>query len=108
MKSGVATADITPEPGPVLQGHWSSNPSHSVLYPLEVRAIVFEEGETRTAIATLDVIGVAKETTDRIRARVTAACGIPGDHVMLACSHTHSAPPRCRRWAWNRPTDGWK
>ena len=44
MKSGVATADITPEPGPVLQGHWSSNPSHSVLYPLEVRAIVFEEG----------------------------------------------------------------
>ena len=92
MKSGVASSDITPEPGPALQGHWSTNPSHSVLYPLEVRAIVFEEADVRTAIATLDVIGVTKETTDRIRARVTEACGIPGDHVMVACSHTHSAP----------------
>ena len=106
MKSGVAVADITPEPGPVLQGHWSSNPSHSVLYPLEVRAIVFEEGETRTAVATLDVIGVAKETTDRIRARVREACGIPGDHVMVACSHTHSAPATLPSLGME-PPDGW-
>ena len=92
MKSGVAGIDITPEPGPVLQGHWSTNPSHSVLYPLEVRAIVFEEGGTKTAIVTADVIGVTKETTDGIRACIEEATGIPGDHVMVACSHTHSAP----------------
>ncbi len=106
MKSGVAMADITPEPGPVLQGHWSTNPSHSVLYPLEVRAIVFEEGDVRTAIATLDVIGVTKETTDRIRARVTAACGIPGNHVMVACSHTHSAPATLPSLGM-KPPEGW-
>ena len=92
MKSGVSLADITPEPGPVLQGHWSTNPSRSVLYPLEVRAIAFEQGETRTAIATVDAIGVTKETTDRIRSRVESESGIPGDHVMVACSHTHCAP----------------
>ena len=106
MKSGVAVADITPEPGPVLQGHWSTNPSHSVLYPLEVRAIVFEEAGVRTAIATLDVIGVRKETTDRIRAQVTEACGIPGDHVMVACSHTHSAPATLPSLG-TEPPEGW-
>ena len=106
MKSGVASSDTTPEPGPVLQGHWSSNPSHSVLYPLEVRAIVFDEGGVRTAIATLDVIGVTKETTDRIRARVTEACGIPGDHVMVACSHTHSAPATLPALGME-PPEGW-
>ena len=106
MKSGVAVADITPEPGPVLQGHWSTNPSHSVLYPLEVRAIVFEEAGVRTAIATLDVIGVRKETTDRIRAQVTEACGIPGDHVMVACSHTHSAPATLPSLGME-PPEGW-
>jgi hypothetical protein len=92
MKSGVSFGDITPEPGPILQGHWSTNASHSVLYPLEVRAIAFEAGGVRTAIATVDVIGVTKETTDRIRSRAEQDCGIPGDGVMIACSHTHCAP----------------
>ncbi len=91
IRCGVAEADITPSPGPVLQGHWSTNPSHSVLYPLEARAAVFEEEGTRVAIATLDVIGVTGEMTARIRERVEAACGIPADGVMVACSHTHCA-----------------
>ena len=82
MKCGVAAGDFTPSPGLTLQGHWNTNPSRSVLYPLEVRAAVFEEGETRAAIATLDVIGITKEMTDRIRERVEAACGIPGEPVL--------------------------
>ena len=92
IQSGVATRDITPEPGLVLQGHWNTNPSHAVLYPLEVRAIVFAEGDSQIAIATLDVIGVTKATTDRIRAQVAKTCGIPEDGVMIVCSHTHCAP----------------
>ena len=92
IQSGVAARDITPEPGLVLQGHWNTNPSHAVLYPLEVRAIVFAEGDAQTTIAALDVIGVSKATTDRIRARVAKTCGIPEDGVMIACSHTHCAP----------------
>lgn len=93
IQSGVASGDITPEPGPVLQGHWNTNPSHSVLYPLEVRAVVFAEENAQIAIATLDVIGITKVITDRIRAQVASACGIPGDSVMVACSHTHCALP---------------
>ena len=93
MRCGVAGVDITPDPGPVLQGHRNNNRSHSVLFPLEVRAIVFEEGETKIAIASVDAIGVTLDTTDRIRTEIEKKCGIQGGHVMVVCSHTHCAPP---------------
>ncbi len=106
MKSGVAGVDITPEPGMVLQGHWSTNPSKSVLYPLEVRTIVFEQGSVRTAIVTVDAIGVAKATTDRIRRRVEKEHGIPGDHLTVAGSHTHCAPAALACLGME-PPEGW-
>jgi len=93
MLCGVAGTDITPEPGLVLQGHRNSNPSHTVLYPLEARAVVLEETDTRIAIASVDAIGVTLEMTERIRERVESECDIPGGHVMVVCSHTHCAPP---------------
>jgi neutral ceramidase len=92
LKAGVARGDITPQPGPVLQGNWGAPPSHSVLRPLEVRAIVLESGSRRAAMATVDVIGVTRQTTDRIRDVVEGTHGIPADHVMVICSHTHCAP----------------
>lgn len=91
MRCGVASGDITPEPGMILQGHWSTNPSHSVMYPLEVRAIVFEDDGVRSAIVTLDVIGVTLDLTKQIRKAVSEL--IPTESVMVACSHTHCGPP---------------
>jgi len=92
MRCGVSGVDITPKPGPVLQGHRNNNPSHSVLYPLEVRAIVLEEGETKIAIVSVDAIGVTLDITERIRTKIEKKCGIAGDHVMVTCNHTHCAP----------------
>src|SRR4051812_49380786 len=93
LKAGVSRGDVTPQPGPVLQGNWGAPPSHSVLRPLEVRAIVFKSGHRRAAIATLDVIGVTLQTTRRIRESVERSHGIPSGSVMVVCSHTHCAPP---------------
>lgn len=92
LKGGVSRGEITPQPGPVLQGNWGAPPSHSVLRALEVRAIVFESGVHRAAMATIDVIGVTRQTTDRIRRLVERNWGIPADCVMVICSHTHCAP----------------
>jgi hypothetical protein len=91
MKCGVAGGDMTPKPGMILQGHWSTNPSHSVMYPLEARAVVFEDQGARAAIVTLDVIGVTLDLTQRIREAVADV--VPASAVMIACSHTHCAPP---------------
>ena len=92
MQAGVAGAEFTPEPGLVLQGHLSRNPSHAVLYPLEARAIVFDDNHARVCIITLDVIGVELAFTQRVRQQVSAKTGIRADHILIAASHTHCAP----------------
>lgn len=92
IQAGFARGDITPEPGPVLQGHFSTRASHAVLHPLGVRSAVWECGALRTAVVTVDVVGLAKASTDRIRKRVAESSGIPDDNLMVASSHTHCAP----------------
>src|SRR5688500_1057089 len=92
MKAAASSADITPRPGHVLQGHYNHNPSTAVLFPLEVRAIVFEADAERAAIIALDVIGLESETVARIRERIARGCGLGPERVMVACSHTHCAP----------------
>ena len=92
LRAGVSRADITPLPGPVLQGHWGASWSQAVLRPLEVRALVFECGGESAAIATVDVIGVTRSMTDRIRATVERAHGMSANRVMVVAGHTHCAP----------------
>jgi hypothetical protein len=93
MKAGTASADITPPLGIVPQGHGTAIPSHSVLAPLEVRCVAFEDSGAAAAIITLDVIGATLELTQRIRGLVQDACGITVDAILVASSHTHCAPP---------------
>ncbi|MDP7396214.1 MAG: neutral/alkaline non-lysosomal ceramidase N-terminal domain-containing protein [Lentisphaeria bacterium] len=93
MKAGTASADITPPLGVVPQGHGTAIPSHSVLAPLEVRCIVFEDSGGAAAIITLDVIGTTLELTQRIRRLIHDACGITADAILVASSHTHCGPP---------------
>src|SRR5688572_21038600 len=92
MQAGVGAAEFTPEPGLILQGHLSRNPSHAVMYPLEARAIVFDDNQARVCIVTLDVIGVELAFTRAVREQIAAQTGIREDHILIAASHTHCAP----------------
>ncbi len=92
MIAGTASADITPAPGLALQGHAGALPSESVLRPIEVRTLVLQHENVRAALVTVDVIGITRQTTSRIRHRIAADTDIPADHIMIACSHTHCAP----------------
>lgn len=92
MIAGTASADITPAPGLALQGHAGALPSESVLRPIEVRSLVLQHENVRAALVSVDVIGITRQTTARIRQRIVADTGIPAKHVMIACSHTHCAP----------------
>jgi hypothetical protein len=92
MYAGVGAADFTPEPGLILQGHLSKNPSHAVLYPLEARAVVFRDNQASVCLITLDVIGIELSMTRAIRQQVSAKTGIAPNHILIAASHTHCAP----------------
>lgn len=93
LTAGTATVSITPDRPLHLQGYGDrGGPATGTLDPLEVRAIVFNDGRTSFAILSADLIGLDYASVQRIRAVAEAASGIPGTNVIVACSHTHSGP----------------
>ncbi len=71
---------------------------------LEARAIVFDDGTTRTAIVSADLLGLDTTSVERIRRMAEKRCQVPGGNIMVVCSHTHSAPA-VQRMASSPPDD---
>jgi hypothetical protein len=74
---------------PVSGGLGSGSPTKEFKGKLEVRALVLEQGDVRTAIVSVPFIGFPKVLGDRIREKVT---GVKPEMVLIGCTHTHSAP----------------
>ena len=100
LQAGVAKITITPPVGVELVG-WGFGPSVGVLNDLEAQALVVmpDQGAPVTIITT-DLIGIAVELTQAVRARVAAATGIPASNIMLSASHTHSGPATAYYRGW--------
>lgn len=89
---GVATADITPGDNYPMSGYYHERLSTGVKDPLLAKAIVFRQGETTAAIVVCDLIGIASDLTAAVRREAAAKTGIPGEHIMLSGTHTHTGP----------------
>jgi neutral ceramidase len=98
FRAGVALTDISPLPGIELAGY-PHHPRHNlgVHDPLYAGCLILDDGRTRLAIVTLDVLMCSKSYIRALRERVSARTGIPTRHLMVCCSHTHSGP-----WASGR------
>jgi hypothetical protein len=92
LMAGVATVDITPEPGQMLWGY--SNRTHGAtgtLDPLMAKAVVLRAGENSVAIVTLDLGRTPEETVlAKIREETKSRCGV--SNLFITASHTHHAP----------------
>ena len=78
LLAGVATVDITPEPGRMLWGY--SNRTHGAtgtLDPLMAKAVVLRPANTSVAIVTLDLGRTPEEAVlAKVRERTGAECGV--------------------------------
>ncbi|MEM7343927.1 MAG: neutral/alkaline non-lysosomal ceramidase N-terminal domain-containing protein, partial [Chloroflexota bacterium] len=110
LQAGIAKIDITPPPEqpmygyPPLQWQMDGAPADTSNYfgrdglaegthdPLFARALVLDNGEQTIAMVALDIGIVNKPFTQEIRAAVQETTGIPGEHILLNTSHTHSGP----------------
>jgi hypothetical protein len=93
LRAGAAAADITPTEFPVhMPGLARKNLAEGVHDPLYARALVLDDGATTLAIVVVDNIGVRRDAGNRIKKAVTERCGIPAERVLIASTHTHSAP----------------
>ena len=86
--------DITPPLGVELSGYgyYLERQCDGVRDPLYSKALVLDDGKERVVVIANDLIGLDRETVRTIRMRIEKGTGIPPDHVLLACSHTHSGP----------------
>ena len=92
LRVGAAVADITPVGPYPMSGYYFERLSTGLKDPLHAKALVLRQGDAAAAIVCCDLIVIATDLTDLVRERVEKETGIPGAHVMLAATHTHTGP----------------
>lgn len=99
LHAGITEIQITPPVGVDLAGY-SFGPSQGVLDELEAEVLFLESGALNVVIITADLLTFGNEFVTALRQRVEIETGIPGSHVMLCASHTHSGPTTMhfRKW----------
>jgi hypothetical protein len=90
LKAAVAKVDITPPPGTPVVGH--VRPVEGVRDPLHAVLLLLDDGRTRVAMITLDLLSAEREMTDQLREAVAAAAAVPADQILVTASHNHSGP----------------
>jgi hypothetical protein len=94
MKAGFFEVDITPRVGVGLCGFgpYLNRMSIGVRDPIKARAAAFEVEGARAVIVSCDLIGIAREVVERVRALVEGKTGVSADNIMVHSTHTHSGP----------------
>ncbi|MCA9065682.1 MAG: hypothetical protein KDA96_21585 [Planctomycetaceae bacterium] len=89
---GLAEAEITPPVGFPMAGYYHERLAEGTIDPLKARAIVFRQGGQSAALVVCDLIGIATDLSREVRQRAAESTGIPADHIVLAATHSHTAP----------------
>jgi neutral ceramidase len=94
VQAGAFTADITPKQWPVrIIGGFEEPLAEKAHDALHARAIVLDDGRTKLAIVIVDSCYLPRALFDRAKARAQKNTRIPTAHMLMAATHTHSAPP---------------
>ncbi|MBY0457200.1 MAG: neutral/alkaline non-lysosomal ceramidase N-terminal domain-containing protein [Gemmataceae bacterium] len=92
LTAGAAAVDVTPPKGCPMAGYYSARGAEGTHDPLLAKALVFEKDGTRVALVGLDLITTPRSLVEETRKRVEKQTGIPGAHVMLSATHSHTGP----------------
>lgn len=93
LRAGAAVVDITPEKLPVLvSGGFLSRSADSVKTPLNARALVLDDGRDKLAIVIVDICMMPRDMIDEAKQLASKRTGIRADRMLVASTHTHSAP----------------
>ena len=88
LRAGVAKCEIT-----------TAAPGVAVNDPLFAKALVLDDGRTKLAIVVMDAVAiggicdVSDDFLPELRRRIETELGIPGQHVLVSATHTHTPGP---------------
>jgi len=94
LTAGVARIDLTPYWGVELTGwgYYIERRWQRLHDRLNATAVAVSDGERPAILIALDLMVIDVPLTQRTRTMIADATGVPGDCVLLTCSHTHNAP----------------
>jgi len=92
IEIGFSEVSITHQPGLPMAGLLKPPRAEGVQWPLMGRCAVLDDGESRAAIVSLDLLLLLPSTVAELRQAMTAGTDLHPAHVMIACNHTHRAP----------------
>lgn len=93
FRAGAFAIDITPTELPVpISGGILPQFASQVHDPLHARCLVLDDGQVQVAIAIVDILLLSREQADKAKELVGRKTGIPACRILIAATHTHSAP----------------
>ena len=92
FRAGAAQVIINPPVGVNMAGYYNFRACEGVLDDIRASALVLDDGTTRAALITLDLIGTPRELVEAVRAAVEKSGTLPGAHVMISATHAHTGP----------------
>jgi len=125
LKIGWASREITPTRPAMIQGQMHRRIGRSALDPIMVTALALDAGTPAGSAVFLscDLAGASRAIYDAVRRQMPSrAPGLPPDHVILHCTHTHTSlvtedwfyeypggdvmsPAECEAWVVSRAVD---
>lgn len=92
LKAGFGRVTITPPFGIPLAGYFVERPMDGVLDELEIQALALHDGEKQTLILVADLLGIRAVDLNPVRKAIAQRLNMAVEAVMIACTHTHTAP----------------
>lgn len=93
LRAGAAAVDVSPKKLPVIvNGGFTERTAGRVHDSLQARCLVLERGPEIVAIAVVDSCMIPRDLCDLAKAAASERTGIPASRMLIASTHTHSAP----------------
>lgn len=105
MLAGAARASIAPRPNDLAEGvylggfgTYRQRRATAVHDEPECRALAVGDADRGFVLAVLDLVGAGERVLADIRADASRLTGVPKDHVIVACTHSHASPDLQGLW----------
>ena len=93
LRAGAAVVDVTPDRLPVIANCMFNERTANVVNDrLHARGLVLDDGKSKLAIVIVDSCMMPRELLDRAKKLAHDSTGIPVENMLIAATHTHSAP----------------
>ena len=93
FRAGAVAFDVSPQKLPVIiNGNMTEVLAHEIIDRLHARALVLDDGTNRIAIVIVDSCSIPRQLLDEAKRLAHKATQIPTERMLIAATHTHSAP----------------